>query len=104
MNSVQKANDLLRTTMIVTQRNQVFLTPAVVHSPHREAVITAVRNFNDFNASNDPHSEHDFGAVSVGNEQFFWKIDYYDDTLEYGADPHEGPVVRVLTIMRSDEY
>ncbi|MBQ8676948.1 MAG: DUF3768 domain-containing protein [Alphaproteobacteria bacterium] len=38
--------------------------------------------------------------------QIFWKIDYYDKTLRYlsndPADPKQ--TVRVMTIMRADEY
>ena len=38
----------------------------------------AVAAFNDFNADNDPHGEHDFGALTVQNEKLFFKIDGVD--------------------------
>lgn len=72
--------------------------------PRVPAIITAVRAFNDFTQANDPHGEHDFGKVVVDREEYFWKIDYYDDNFENGANPEEGSVCRLLTIMRTNEY
>lgn len=70
------------------------------------AATQAVAEFNTFTEGNDPWKEHDFGAVSVGGEDLFWKINYYDLNLEYLS---ENPAVasktkRVLTIMLTDEY
>ena len=100
---IAKMNDLLRTTFMT---GRVILTIGVQSSPDREEVITAVREFNDFNNDNDPHREHDFGQVIVNDVKYFWKIDYYDEHYEYGVDPYEDDekVRRVLTIMRADEY
>jgi hypothetical protein len=71
-----------------------------------DTVFTAVRTFNDFTPDNDPHGEHEFGSFTVGSERLFWKIDYYDVTLEAGSpDPADGTVThRVLTIMLASEY
>lgn len=101
---IAKDNDLFRSTMITTACHKIVLTVGVSESPDREAVITAVRAFKDFTQDNDPHGEHDFGAITVGVTKYFWKIDYYDSSFEYGADPREGRVSRLLTIMRADEY
>jgi hypothetical protein len=77
----------------------------VAGSEERDQVIEAVRNFDSFTGDNDPHQEHDFGQVIVGGQKYFFKIDYYEASLEYGADPMEDEdIVRVLTIMRADEY
>ena len=69
-------------------------------------LVDAVRSFADLNADNDPHAEHDFGAVESEGARYFWKIDYYDRELKYGsenpADPEQ--TARVLTIMRAEEY
>jgi hypothetical protein len=72
----------------------------------RLALMRLVEGFNNFSEENDPHREHDFGSVEFEDEQYFWKIDYYDTEFEYGAedpsDPHH--TRRVMTIMHSSEY
>ena len=60
--------------------------------------------FDAFTKDNDPWHEHDFGKFSVGGEEYMFKIDYYDENLQYGADPLTQPFRRVLTILRADEY
>jgi hypothetical protein len=49
---------------------------------------------------------HDFGALEVDGERFFFKIDYYDRDIRYGADDPANPVntTRVMTIMFASEY
>jgi hypothetical protein len=68
--------------------------------------LLLVRRFADFNTDNDPHGEHDFGSFEADGENFFWKIDYFDEQCEFGsedpADPYK--TTRVLTIMLADEY
>ena len=66
----------------------------------------AVAGFTAFDEGNDPHGEHDFGAVTVAGERYFFKIDYYDLTMTaQSPDPADDrQTVRVLTIMRADEY
>lgn len=98
-------NDLFRTTFISIppNRHRVVLTPGVHESPNREDIITRVREFSEFSESNDPHGEHDFGAFEIDGQRYFWKIDYYDLNLEYGAEPSELHA-KVLTIMQAEEY
>lgn len=71
-----------------------------------DLVFAAVRDFDTFTEDNDPYGEHDFGSVVVGTQKFFWKIDYYDQRLEYASsDPTNSDVTeRVLTIMLAEEY
>jgi len=40
-----------------------------------------VRQFSDFNISNDPYGKHDFGKIELFGETIFWKFDYYDLAL-----------------------
>jgi hypothetical protein len=65
-----------------------------------------VRTFADFSPDNDPHGEHDFGAIEQDGVRYFWKIDAYDRWMQFGSpDPADPSVTtRVLTIMRADEY
>ena len=73
----------------------------------REAVCLALNEIaaiNQFDASNDPYGEHDFGSVVVTGRRLFWKIDYYDDSLLHAADPADPSCTRVMTIMLAEEY
>ncbi|MCJ2055664.1 DUF3768 domain-containing protein [Methylobacterium sp. J-048] len=102
---VRALNDAFRRSFA---GGQVVETPGVVdlREADRIALLLAVRRFDRFDAENDPHGEHDFGAVKVGGERFFWKIDAYDRALlGHSPDPIDPAVTtRVLTIMRADEY
>lgn len=113
---IREGNDLLRTTFFPFL-GKVVLTEGVANSPLRDDVITAIRAFYQFDGGNDPHHEHDFGAVEIETSEgescgkrhkhylkFFFKIDYYDQNFEFGADSYTEPFKRVLTIMRADEY
>ena len=70
------------------------------------AVVQKVRLFDDFNRGNDPHGEHDFGSFSVRDQKLFFKIDYYDKTLEWGSEDPSDPekTTRVMTLMLASEY
>lgn len=87
---------------------QVRIAPMVEMMPieQREALLTMVRSFNDFNENNDLWGEHDFGIVEFQGKKYFWKLDYYaDDSYEYGAeDPSSPSTRRVMTVMHSSEY
>jgi hypothetical protein len=70
------------------------------------AAISAVRAFSDFGPNNDPYGEHDFGAFDIEGERLFFKLDYYNLTLDGGSPDPADPAVthRVLTIMLASEY
>lgn len=70
------------------------------------AIMEAVRRFDVFNDDNDPHGEHDFGAVTVSGERIFWKIDYFKRGKEVGSEaPWDvSKTERVLTVMLAEEY
>lgn len=84
------------------------LTPDVLalSADDKAALLAAVASFEDFTPESDPWQERDFGAVEVGGEKFFWKIDYYDRALQFHSpDPADPRVTRrVLTICCADEY
>jgi hypothetical protein len=73
---------------------------------HATEIETAVRRFDAFTPDNDPHGEHDFGAIEFGTTTYFFKIDYYDLSKTVGSpDPADLAVTHpVLSIMRADEY
>ena len=103
--TIAKLNDLLRDTFLT---GRVIMTAGVapLGEAEREAVITAVRTFNDFTEDNDPHSEHDFGSFTCCESRYNWKIDYFDEDMQFHSPNPADPSVtkRVLTIMRVDEY
>ena len=69
-------------------------------------VLDHVRTFTDFTDDNDPNGEHDFGAFEIGGNRLFFKIDYYNPTMDAGSDDPSDPAqtTRALTIMLASEY
>lgn len=97
---IRELNDRLRKTGI---GGKLVLTRAVAAMGETEIadLLNRVRQFDDFAPANDPWGEHDFGQVLMNDERFFWKIDAYDLSMEWGSpDPADEFVTcRVLTIM-----
>ena len=98
-------NDAFRITFL---RGTVCVT-AGLHQLGDEfvkAALLAVRDFDSFDADNDPYGEHDFGALTVEGRKLFFKIDYYDPTMLSGSDDPTNVEItrRVLTVMLAEEY
>jgi hypothetical protein len=70
------------------------------------AAVAKVRTHACFPPADDPHGERDFGAFAVDGIRLWFKIDYYDLELRYGAeDPaDERTARRVITIMLPEDY
>jgi hypothetical protein len=102
---IAELNDAFRASMT---GGRVIVTAGVaaLDVDARIALLKEVRSFSAFTSDNDPYGEHDFGSVSVGGHEFFWKIDYYDPSLTRHSDDAADPFVtaRVLTIMLKQEY
>jgi hypothetical protein len=105
---IRVLNDLLRQFPFAPAVGQVFITAGVTALLARDqaSVLLKVARFKDFTPDNDPHGEHDFGAFEHQGLRFFWRIDYYDLTMEcLSPDPADPEITRrVLTVMRADEY
>lgn len=86
----------------------VMITPTVQELADEEKaqLLSAVRKFDRFDADNDPHHEHDFGAIDLHGQKWFWKFDYYaPDMRMVSDDPADiDKTHRVLTIMHANEY
>jgi hypothetical protein len=95
---IRVLNDNFRSTFL---GGQVVMTQGVDALPpdSKARVILTVQSFSNFTKDNDPHGEHDFGNFEIANETYFFKI---DGGSEDPADREK--TVRVLTIMRADEY
>jgi hypothetical protein len=102
---IRDINDAFRRTFI---GGAVVITAGVEAMPteRRRSLLQKVRAFDVFTGDNDPHGEHDFGAINEGGVRCFWKIDYYDRKTEMGSpDPADPSVTtRVLTVMLAEEY
>lgn len=103
--AIRQLNDQLRQTL---GGGTVVMTAGVIAlgEARQLEILKAIATFNDFNPDNDPYGEHDFGALVVGGERLFFKIDYYDLSLtNHSPDPTDPSVTqRVLTIMLAEEY
>jgi len=102
---IRALNDAFRHTFV---GGMVMITAGVEAMPveQRRSLLAKVRAFDVFTDDNDPHGEHDFGAIDEGGVRCFWKIDLYDRATEMGSPDPADPAVttRVLTVMRADEY
>ena len=108
---IRALNDEFRTQALLgfaLGDNKLVITRGVVYHDLDliDRAVKAVRTFCDFTSDNDPYGEHDFGAFSIDGVPLNWKIDYYDNKLEFGSPDPADPAVtrRVLTIMLADEY
>jgi len=99
---IRALNDAFRRTFV---GGAVMITAGVEAMPldQRRSLLEKVRAFDAFTDDNDPHREHDFGAVDEAGVRYFWKVDCYDRATEFGS-PDPAVTTRVLTIMRADEY
>jgi hypothetical protein len=102
---IRALNDRFRTTMT---GGRVMMTAGVDALPSdvKAMVIRKVATFSEFTADNNPHGEHDFGSFSLAGRKFFFKIDYFDATMEFGSEDPADPskTTRVMTIMLAEEY
>lgn len=103
VSKVRELNDVFRTTFT---GGRVLVTNGISARSDLALIMESVQKFVDFDDGNDPFNEHDFGAIKVGEEHIFWKIDYYDPDLAAGSpDPSDQAVTcRVLTVMLGSEY
>ena len=76
---IRALNDAFRRTFV---GGAVMITAGVEAMPveQRRSLLAKVRAFDAFTDDNDPHGEHDFGAVDEGGVRCFWKIDLYEAT------------------------
>jgi hypothetical protein len=103
--TIRALNDAFRVSFT---GGKVTMTSGVADLPDhlRTAALEYVRGFAKFDADNDPYHEHDFGSFDVQGEKLFWKIDYYDKSMEAGSEDPADPAqtTRLLTIMLASEY
>src|SRR5689334_19254104 len=102
---IRDLNDAFRKTLV---GGRVLITRGVsdLDEVALADLLRLIRDFTAFGDGNDPHDEHDFVSVEQGGTRYFAKIDYYDFSMEFAAeDPSDAArTLRIMTIMRADEY
>jgi len=100
LNDAMRRGDVLHGRVVITSGIDALGQEACV------SIMRAVETFDDFSPDNDPHGEHDFGAITHAGEKVFWKIDYFDRNLTAHSPDKANPEVteRVLTVMLASEY
>src|SRR5579862_5174954 len=97
---IRELNDSFRQTF---NGGRVVVTEGVdaLSAQIKAEVLQQVRDFDRFDRENDPHGEHDFGSYEMAGERFFFKIDYYNPTMDGGSEDPADPskTTRVLTVM-----
>lgn len=103
--AIRTLNDKLRTEGV---GGRMMITKGIQALPRETftKAMTEIRAFDKFSEDNDPYGEHDCAAIEVDGNRIFWKIDYYDESLQYGSpDPTDPKVTcRVMTVMLAEEY
>ena len=66
----------------------------------------AIAAFDAFEADDDPYQERDFAALEVEGTKVYFKLDYYNLTMDGGSEDPADPAqtVRVLPVMLPAEY
>ncbi|MRI57579.1 DUF3768 domain-containing protein [Methylobacterium sp. DB1607] len=102
---VAALNDILRRSL---SGGTLVLTAGIVAlgRDRQQVILDAIASFDRFDTDNDPHGEHDFGALEAAGERVFFKIDYFDRSGRFPSpDPADTSVTtRVLTVMLAGEY
>jgi Protein of unknown function (DUF3768) len=68
---IRDLNDSFRRTFV---GGAVVITSGVeaISADQRQSILAKVRSFEAFTADNDPHGEHDFGAVEESDIHCFF--------------------------------
>ena len=103
--AIAQLNDKLRKT---ATGGRLMVTRGVLGLRGFETgqLLKALAAYDRFDVNNDPHGERDFGDLQLFGAELLWKIDYYDERLEFGSNDPADPLVttRVLTVMLDSEY
>ncbi|MCW6053252.1 DUF3768 domain-containing protein [Lyngbya sp. CCAP 1446/10] len=108
---IARLNDQLRQGD--TKIGEIRITQAVkaLIPEQQQKLLQLLRDFNSFEAGNNPYGERDFLSIQLDSKSYFFKIDYFDkkawlENQEIGSECPEDPdkTWRVATLMQSNEY
>ena len=85
---IRNLNDRFRADLFSGEHGRVMMTVGVdaLSNLNKGLLLEKVRVFDAFTEDNDPHGEHDFGALEFLGRKYFWKIDYYDPAMQFGSE------------------
>ncbi len=113
---IARLNDWLRDNIHSPGSNRVVMTRGVDaligdvrifrNFQKRAELLRTIRAYDAFDGSIDSHGERDMGRLTFEDTACYWKIDYHNLDLTAGSEDPSDPfqTVRVLTVMRVDEY
>jgi hypothetical protein len=103
---IRALNDALRRSLSGGGRRLMTAGITALPAPDQAAILAKVMRYDKFTEDNDPHGEHDLGAFDHAGKRIFWKIDYYDASMEFGSEDPADPAktTRALTIMLAEKY
>ncbi|MEG5173017.1 DUF3768 domain-containing protein [Microcoleus sp. B3-D7] len=108
---IARLNDQLRQGD--TKIGEIRITQAVkaLLPEQQQNLLQLLRDFNTFEAGNNPYGERDFLSIQLDSKSYFFKIDYFDrkawlENQEVSSQCPEDPdkTWRVATLMQSNEY
>lgn len=103
---IAQLNDLFRKNPTTGGRFVATASVAALGSEFLNKALKALAEFDQFDEDNDPHKERDFISFTVENTKLFFKIDYYDKTMQYASEDPSDPArtIRVGTLMLPEDY
>lgn len=106
MSAIAELNDRFRKGDVSLGQYKMTQGVNALEPEKRQQLIQLVQDFDSFYPGNDPYGERDFGKVTLDDENYYFKIDYYDPTLTHHSENPASPNAtrRVLFLMRTDEY
>src|SRR3546814_7103003 len=120
--AIRKLNAMARSNPGAACRANITIGFQSLSDADRIGALSQIIAFANFTGENDPHGEQDFGAVyrlvsgewtqhrpqddKEISETVFWKIYYYDNSLEFDSEAtgDDAQTTRVMTMMRSEEH
>lgn len=88
MSTITELNDRFRRGDSTLGQHMMTVGVQALPVEKQNQLLELVQNFDQFTPDNDPYGEHDFGKVTLDDDEYFWKIDYYDPTMtRHSNDP-----------------
>ena len=108
---IAAGNLIFRSTLIQSERHKIVLSARVADLLEKDhdtfsKLLDEVRAFNCWTNAQDPHGERNIGRITVGQTEYFFKIDLYDSSWEHFFDQEKMPhsqCHRLLTLTTAAE-